>query len=167
MCGDKVVGGSEAELPAQAVGSARVEVEGERDSSEKTEGIVGIMFSGAVGYWSRTIGPILSPLTAALKGVGIGIAKFVDMDVIVSGVAAERDTYVQMAAVIGGNGVCHAYISRKVLCGSNGGIVCSERVAIYAEQVIILPQGGVGCGGGSYRGGEVQAAGFGGSLRIR
>ena len=149
MCGDKVVGRSEAELPAQAVGSARVEVECERDSSEKTEGIVGIMFSGAVGYWSRTIGPRLSPLIAALKSVSIGIAKFVDLDVIVSGVAAERYTYVQMAAVVGGNGVGHTYISRKVLCGSNGGIVCSERDATYAEQVIIHPQGGVGCGGGS------------------
>ena len=161
------MGGSEAELPAHAVSASRVEVEGKGNAGVKAEGIVAIMFGSAVGYWSRTIRTRLSPLTAALKSVSICIAKFVDLDVIVSGVAAERDTYVQMAAVIGGNGVCQAYVGREVLCGSDGGIVCSERVAIYAEQVIILPQGGVGCGGGSYRGGEVQAAGFGGSLGIR
>lgn len=143
------MGGSEAELPAYVVGATWVKIKSERDTGEEAEGIVSIMFGSAVGYWGHTIGTRLSPLTVALKSVGISIAKFVDMDVSLSGVAAERYTYVKVAAVVGGNGVGHAYVGREVLCGSDGGIVCSERDAIYAEQVIIHPQGGVGCGGGS------------------
>ena len=124
------MGGSEAELPAHAVSASRVEVEGKGNAGVKAEGIVAIMFGSAVGYWSHTIGPRLSPLTAALKSVSICIAKFVDLDVIVSGVAAERYTYVKVAAVVGGNGVGHAYVGREALCGSEGGIICIGRNAI-------------------------------------